>query len=92
MDTIGNWVPVGSKQDPCVCSEVGSSLVCAEVDGQLGWRTPLQSGSLHIWAHSPSSSEGPGLEGLHHIVHFRVDCVFGMSDRNFLHFLHECTR
>jgi len=70
-----------------VCSEVGSSLVCAEVDGQLGWRTPLQSISGLI---PLPHLEGPGLEGLHHIVHFRVDCVFGMSDRNFLHFLHEC--
>jgi len=28
--------------------------------------------------------EGPGLEGLHHIVHFRVDCIVSFSNRNFL--------
>ena len=32
-------------------SEVGSSSVCMEVDGQLGWRTPWQPGSLRTRVH-----------------------------------------
>jgi len=51
VDAASNWVPVGSKHVPWVNLEMGSLLVCAEVDGQLGWRAPWLSSSLHIWAH-----------------------------------------
>jgi len=37
-----------------------------------------------------AQQEGPSLEGLHHIVHFRVDCIFSLSDGNFLRALCWC--
>jgi len=34
--------------------------------------------------------EGPSLGSLHHIVHLRVDHIFGLSDGNFLRGLRWC--
>jgi hypothetical protein len=52
MDTAGSWVPVRHNRVPGLNPEVYSALLCAEVDGELGWHMPRQSGNRHMCAQS----------------------------------------
>jgi len=50
VGAVGNLVAVISLPIGWVQSEVRSSLVCGEVDCQLGWYPPWQSGRVCIRA------------------------------------------